>query len=187
LFNYTGTRSKEDSVAVNDEDKQAFADATRDVDPIRPSDRVTPSRRKPKPNARMSRHARRALIRDSLNGRWSEAATGEVEFSQPGVSRQTMRRLREGRFSIEAELDLHGLTRAQAQLALKDFVRDCIDQRMGCVRVIHGKGTRSGPGGPVLKSSVHGWLAQWEEVLAYASARHRHGGSGAIYVLLRGG
>jgi DNA-nicking Smr family endonuclease len=51
--------------------------------------------------------------------------------------------------------------------------------------VIHGKGARSGPDGPVLKAGVQRWLAQWDDVLGYVSAARRHGGSGAVYVLLQ--
>jgi DNA-nicking Smr family endonuclease len=169
---------------TSDDDRRAFIEATRDVRPIAPDDRVPRMPRKPKPKAKATRRARSAVMEDSLAGHWPEAAHGEIEFRQPGISRQTLRQLRSGRFSIEAEIDLHGMTRAEAQRELKAFVLECIDRGVGCIRVVHGKGTRSGQGGPVLKSSVHHWLAQWEEILAYASARVRDGGSGAVYVLL---
>jgi DNA-nicking Smr family endonuclease len=58
-------------------------------------------------------------------------------------------------------------------------------RRMSCVRVIHGKGRRSGPRGPVLKNVVNQWLQRNGDVLAFGSARSIDGGSGAVYVLLR--
>ena len=93
--------------------------------------------------------------------------------------------LRKGRFSIEAEADLHGLTVPQAKLHLREFICESVEYRLGCVRVIHGKGLGSGPGGPVLKGKVQCWLAQWDEVLAFVTALARDGGSGAVYVLLQ--
>ena len=73
----------------------------------------------------------------------------------------------------------------QARAELQEFLRECITRRIASVRVIHGKGSRSGPDGPILKPSVHHWLSLWDEVLAFASAQPRHGGNGAVYVLLR--
>jgi DNA-nicking Smr family endonuclease len=78
------------------------------------------------------------------------------------------------------------MTKLKAQRALHEFLVECARRNLGCVRIIHGKGMRSGPGGPVLKDSVRLWLTQWDEVLAYASAGHRRGGDGAVCVLLRG-
>jgi DNA-nicking Smr family endonuclease len=67
---------------------------------------------------------------------------------------------------------------------LRQFLNDCVTRRLRCVRVIHGKGLRSGPGGPVLKHVVNHWLRKIENVAAFASARPVDGGTGAVYVLL---
>jgi DNA-nicking Smr family endonuclease len=109
----------------------------------------------------------------------------EVSFRRDSVPKRTFRRLKRGDFALDAEIDLHGLRVAEARGALHDFLRDCIAQGLHSVRIIHGKGTRSGPAGPILKPSVHHWLSMWDEVLAIASAQPRHGGNGAVYVLLR--
>ena len=53
------------------------------------------------------------------------------------------------------------------------------------VRIVHGKGRGSGQRGPVLKQKVNRWLRQWDTVLAFVSTRQVHGGTGALYVLLR--
>ena len=58
-------------------------------------------------------------------------------------------------------------------------------QQLRCVRVIHGKGLRSGPAGPVLKHAVSDWLARIDSVAAFATARPEDGGTGALYVLLK--
>jgi DNA-nicking Smr family endonuclease len=138
---------------------------------------------RPKPEAKFSRAATAAIedspIDDGL------ADSGEIAFRRRGLAERNFRDLRRGRFRIEDEIDLHGLTRKQAKLSLREFIVECASRRLGCVRVIHGKGTRSGPAGPVLKPAVQRWLARWEEVLAYVSASAQDGGAGAIHVLLR--
>ena len=57
---------------------------------------------------------------------------------------------------------------------------------MRCVRIVHGKGLRSGHRGPVLKGVVSALLRNTGAVLAYVSARPVDGGTGALYVLLEG-
>jgi DNA-nicking Smr family endonuclease len=93
--------------------------------------------------------------------------------------------LRRGGYVVDGEIDLHGMTGAEAKAALRKFIAECVDHRLRCVRVVHGKGRRSGPRGPVLKNVVNHWLQRADDVLAFGSARAVDGGSGAIYVLLR--
>jgi DNA-nicking Smr family endonuclease len=88
---------------------------------------------------------------------------------------------------VQREIDLHGLSAAEAKQALRSFLVAALEQQVGCVRVIHGKGLRSGPRGPVLKSAVSGVLRRSDAVLAYVSARPADGGTGALYVLLAAG
>jgi DNA-nicking Smr family endonuclease len=170
---------------TDDEERRAFLDAIRDVRPLKESNRVAPKPKRPTPKARSRRAADAAVLVDSLRGHWLEGLQGEVWFARPHLPDRILRRLRSGQYSIEAELDLHGLTRNGARSAVRDFLRECANQHVGCARIIHGKGSRSGPGGPVLKEAVQNWLTQWDEVLGYASAGPRHGGNGAVIVLLR--
>ena len=172
-------------MSISKQDREAFAAAIRGAKPLKRPDRVPPAPARPRPEARLSRAARSAALEDSLNDTRSLESAEEIGFRRPGLSEYRFRQLRRGRYSIEAEIDLHGLTQLKAKTALREFITECARRRLGCVRVIHGKGIRSGPDGPVLKGSVQYWLAQWDEVLAYVSAKRRHGGSGAIYVLLR--
>ncbi|HEX7080891.1 MAG TPA: Smr/MutS family protein [Gammaproteobacteria bacterium] len=168
----------------NDE-RSAFRQAMLGVTPLKRQNRVAPARKRPAATARLSRAARAAVLRDSLNGALVEQADGEIEFRRHGVRAETLRLLRRGRFAVADEIDLHGLTRSEAEEALKSFIAASVSLGHGCVRVVHGKGSRSGPGGPVLKHAVHEWLARCDDVLAFASAAHRHGGTGAVCVLLR--
>ena len=98
-----------------------------------------------------------------------------------------MRKLARGNFAVQAEIDLHGLTVAEAKPRLKEFIEDSVRSHRRCVRVVHGKGLGSGTRGPVLKDSVNRWLRQWDAVLAFVSTRQVDGGTGAVYVLLGSG
>jgi DNA-nicking Smr family endonuclease len=112
-------------------------------------------------------------------------ADGALSFQRAGVRIQSMRRLRRGLYPIEDELDLHGLSQAQARRQLADFIARSRDAGCRCVRIVHGKGYRSGVRGPVLKTAVNLWLRRHLDVMAFVSARAIDGGSGAMYVLLR--
>jgi DNA-nicking Smr family endonuclease len=102
-----------------------------------------------------------------------------------GIDRANAERLRRGKRAIEARLDLHGMTQAEAHRALGAFIRGARASGKRCVLVITGRG---GAGGGVLKSSVPRWLDEPEfrpHLLAIATAQPRDGGAGALYVMLR--
>jgi len=86
---------------------------------------------------------------------------------------------------VHAQIVLHGMTVAEAKPRLSEFIESCARDGKLCVRVVHGKGLGSGNRGPVLKQKVNRWLRQWDAVLAFVSTRQVHGGTGAVYVLLR--
>ena len=170
-------------------DKEALARAMRGVRRLQYEERALHRRSRPA-IAAMTRTARQEVLRESLHGSDDgpdalEQLGEEVSYRRAGLPERTFRRLRRGRYRIEDETDLHGLTVSQAHLQLRAFIAEAAARGLGCVRVIHGKGLRSGPRGPVLKTGVQRWLARWDEVLAFVSARARDGGSGAVYVLLR--
>ena len=95
-----------------------------------------------------------------------------------------IRQLRRGHFRVDRELDLHGFTVSGAHATLSAFLASALAMDARCVRVIHGKGRRSGPRGPVLKNMVSKVLRKSAAVVAFASARPADGGTGALYVLL---
>jgi DNA-nicking Smr family endonuclease len=108
-----------------------------------------------------------------------------LSFQRAGVRTQVVRRLRRGLIPIEGELDLHGLSQAAARYQLAEFLTYSRSTGRRCVRIIHGKGYRSGARGPVLKTAVDQWLRRHPGVMAFTSARALDGGTGAVYVLLR--
>jgi DNA-nicking Smr family endonuclease len=177
-----------EAAIMTEDDRDAFRKAMRDVRPLARDGRVE-SVVRPAARARMSRAARAALIEASRGGAIPDSAVNEswgeeIAFRRPSVPERVFRNLRAGRFSIEAELDLHGMTAMQAELAMKSFITECAARELGCVRLIHGKGARSGPDGPVLKNLVQLCLPRWDSVLAFVTAQPRDGGHGASYVLL---
>lgn len=154
------------------------------------SDRAVTRRPPPAPRAAVTRADERAVMDSLLTGEQDPPGSGSGEdqlFARPGVQERVLRKLQRGRYRVDAELDLHGLSRAEAQRELSDFLRECLARGARCVRIVHGKGLRSEPPGPVLKPSVALWLQRREDVLAYAAAQPGDGGSGATYVLLRRG
>jgi DNA-nicking Smr family endonuclease len=173
------------AVKISDDDKEAFAEATRDVRRLKQINQAKLDRPRPKPKARQSRAAHRAILEQSITGPFASETMEEVSFRRDGVSNQIFRRLKRGEYALEAEIDLHGMRADEARAELQLFLRACMTQGLHSVRIVHGKGTRSGPEGPILKPSVHHWLSLWDEVLAFASSQPRHGGNGAVYVLLK--
>ncbi len=110
-----------------------------------------------------------------------------LSWRRSGIGADVLRKLRRGHWTIQGELDLHGLRRDEAREALGQFLRSALTRDWRCVRVIHGKGLSSPLREPVLKHKVRGWLMQRDEVLAYVQARPSDGGAGALVVLLRSG
>jgi DNA-nicking Smr family endonuclease len=166
-----------------------FREAMQDVTPLSSHGRVLhPAPRLP-PLPRFlfldEQAAMLAAMEDPLL--WDEGAEHEADASylRPGLARQTLRRLRRGEWHIQAELDLHGLTKLEAKHELAEFLLACKRRGIRCVRIIHGKGLRSRNREPVLKQHVRHWLTQRDEVLAFVQARPVDGGSGAVMVLLK--
>lgn len=172
----------------SEEDCRIFRAAVAEVTPLTPHGRYLHPAVLPPPIPRSRLRDERAAVLETLRDplRWhEEIETGEeAAFVRPGISRQILRRLRRGEWVIQAELDLHGLTKAEARHAFADFMHACRRCGVRCVRIIHGKGLRSPNREPVLKRHVRHWLMQRDEVLAFVSARPVDGGEGAVVVLL---
>ena len=163
-----------------------FRAAVRGVKPLAGGTPAT-ARPKPRPHARFTRADRAAVLKESLGAEPPDPALAggeELVYQRPGVQSAVVRRLRRGEYRIEREIDLHGMTVAEAKQALRQFLIDALCAQVRCVRIVHGKGLRSGHRGPVLKSAVSAVLRRTGAVLAFVSARPADGGTGALYVLL---
>ncbi len=115
-------------------------------------------------------------------------APGYLEGGDLQWNRRLLRRLRKGRFAVQAELDLHGHSQEEARRELHQFLAACAGRGLTCVRIVHGRGHHSPNQTPVLKKQLPQWL-HWKQnaryVAAFTSAPGQDGGGGALYVLLR--
>jgi DNA-nicking Smr family endonuclease len=129
------------------------------------------------------------VLQEAISDEFDAATLLEVDealsFRRPGIGIDVARKLRRGHWSIQSEIDLHGLRTEAAREALAGFLREAVKQGQRCVRVVHGKGLGSPGKTPVLKGKVHSWLVQKSEVLAFVQARGDEGGAGAVVVLLK--
>ena len=174
---------------MDDQERALFRQAMRGVRRLKSDGRQLVQHPRPRPRARFSRADRHAVLEESLGGispfEPVEDAGDAQLFRRPSLSEGVFRQLRRGQFRIDAEADLHGLTAARVEPVLRDFLTEAIRHQARVVRVIHGKGLRSGNRGPVLKLVASNYLRRVGAVLAFASAREVDGGSGAILVLLK--
>lgn len=108
-----------------------------------------------------------------------------LSFTAPGIQNSVLAKLRKGFYGVQAELDLHGLNGETAKQELSHFLHFSVSSSHRCVQIIHGKGYRSSDSHPVLKNNINRWLRQHKEVQAFCSALPKHGGAGAVYVLLK--
>ena len=171
-----------------DDDEELFRQAMRGVRPLSTSARATPARKRKPARARFARAERAAVLIESLGpvDVQLDIQPGDtLQFRRPGVPETLLRQLRRGAIRVEAEVDLHGLTLEAGKAQLRAFLRTALAERHRCLRIVHGKGLRSGARGPVLKMAVNELLRRSDAVLAFSSAGIRGGGSGATLVLLR--
>lgn len=107
-----------------------------------------------------------------------------------GVDKRTAKRLKQGKIRIEARMDLHGKTQAQAHAALGSFIRLSYESGRRCVLVITGKGSVASGEGGILRQMTPRWLNEPRlrtHIIAISQAQQKDGGSGALYVLLKRG
>ena len=166
----------------------AFATAVGPVRALRRHDRVPLARERPTPHPRQreldERRAMREALSDEVDVESLLLTDDGLSFRRPGIGPDVPTRLRRGQWALQGEIDLHGLTREAAREALVSFLREAHRRGQRCVRVVHGKGHGSPGRQPVLKDKVQRWLAQRNEVIAFAQAAGAQGGAGALLVLL---
>ncbi len=102
-----------------------------------------------------------------------------IFFAQPGLQLKTLKKLKQGKLTLQARLDLHGATLSEANAALENFLEDCQSKNLRRLLIIHGKGSGK------LKSAICNWLEENPATLAFSSAQPHDGGTGALYVLMK--
>jgi DNA-nicking Smr family endonuclease len=166
-----------------EQDTDLFRQSLEGVTPLKPSDRVAPTRAPRKIPARSQLPP--SIIPDTLS---DHGASDEAihEYLSNGLNRMTLRKLRRGEWPPQDSLDLHGLNSDAARRLLVEFLHHATQNGLRCVNVIHGKGWRSEGREGILKVHTRHWLTQHPQVLAFCEAPQNAGGGGAVLVLLRG-
>jgi DNA-nicking Smr family endonuclease len=130
-----------------------------------------------------------AVLRESLSDQFDVDGMLDDDptlgYASDGVGPDVLKKLRKRHWPVQAELDLHGLTRDAAREQVTDFLHRASRRGVRCVRIIHGVGYGSAGGEPVLRGMVHSWLVQKSDVVAFCVAGRADGGNGALIVLLR--
>ena len=182
-------RTKDGEAPLTGEDLDLWRQVTRDARPLagREAKPTTPPQKAPAPPAAPTKivapprptAAKPAPRRPAP----PELAPGTVA----GIDRRTAERLKRGQLAVEATLDLHGQTQAEAHRAVEAFLARCQSAGKRCVLIITGRGHRHEDGG-VLRRNLPHWLNERTNrarILAIATAQPKHGGAGALYLLLK--
>lgn len=182
------TRDREQAARARRE-RELFAIVAGEVTKLREHDRaelhIAPPLPTPRQRERDERAALDATMSDAFDAESLMETDDALSFRRADIGPEVLRKLRRGEWTIQAQLDLHRLTRDGARERLARFLRESQRRGLRCLRVVHGKGHGSPGKTPVLKAHVRRWLAQRAEVAAFAQARPADGGAGALLVLLR--
>jgi DNA-nicking Smr family endonuclease len=169
-------------------DRDLFIRAAGAVQPLPDKRQALHKKEHSMPLAMQYQKDEKAVLKEAISDEFDVSTLLDTDehlsFRRPGIGVDVTRKLRRGDWSIQRQLDLHGLRRDDAREALGQFIRDAHKHGIRCVRVVHGKGLGSPGKVPVLKSRVHSWLVQKNEVLAFVQAKPADGGAGALVVLL---
>ena len=169
-------------------EKDLFTRAIGATEPLRRKASVPLAPEPPAPIPFQHQLDEQRVLRESLSDEFDVTTLLDVDdamsFRRPGIGTEITARLRKGDWSIQAQVDLHGLRSDEAREALGGFIRNAHKQGLRCVRVVHGKGLGSPGKQPVLKTKTQRWLIQKNEVIAFVQAKPAEGGAGALVVLL---
>lgn len=189
---------------LTDEEREIWARVARNTRRLRPDTgplpdtgralRPDPGAPASPPSCGVSDAAESAVTRARIPVAPTAAAPLMPAKAPPQMDRRTHLRMKRGKLTPEARLDLHGMTLAQAQMALDGFIRSSAQRGHRLVLVITGKGRTGGDDGPIprragaLRREVPLWLRRPSLgglVLDMHEAHRSHGGAGALYVYLR--
>ena len=187
-------RAERERVAA--QEANLFKSALGGVKPIPESNRFVPNAPpglnltvKPAARPRTQAEDNAAVLMESLSDQFEVDHLLEddpsLSFSRSGIGADVVRKLRKGHWPVQDELDLHGMRRDAARNAIGDFLHKAGKRKLRCVCIIHGKGLGSAGGEPVLRSMVHSWLEQKDEVIAFCAANVDGRSHGALIVLLK--
>jgi len=173
-------------------EKDLFLKEMSGVKPLQREPRERLIRQSAEGNVELRRQAATEPLHEKINPLLDEGvdpldAWYVLDFKRPGIQHGVYKKLRMGRYDIDARLDLHRMTVKQAREEVKQFIDEAGKLGLRTLLILHGKGQRKveQEKTAVLKGYVNHWLQQLEMVQAFHSAQPVHGGTGAVYVLLR--
>ncbi|MFP4213589.1 MAG: Smr/MutS family protein [Desulfohalobiaceae bacterium] len=194
FWSQSQTPGPDSSEPEPEQEEQIFKQAMQDVQPLKGRGReVHPrdSKQKSQGNSGSLLQSPNEYLQDLVQGKVEfqieyseEYLQGNIRGLDPGI----MRKLKSGELSPEAHLDLHGQNLEQARTSLTRFIRDHYLNGRRCLLIIPGRGKNSPQGRSVIREHIQPWLTQdplKRVVLAFSTARPTHGGTGALYILLR--
>ncbi len=177
---------------MNDDEDFLFQQAMTDVEPLRRAERVALKKDAADTEALRARRESAAAEDPQVNPLADEGVVPRdswyvLSFKRPGVQNGVFRKLKQGRYEAEARLNLHRMGFERARREIYEFVQQAQELGMRSVQIVHGKGENSSSveQQSIIKGGVDHWLRELEIVQAFHSARPQHGGTGAVYVLLR--
>lgn len=175
----------------NEDDPEFFSKLMKGVTPIE-QNKIDPDST-PKPKAKLKPgNSQRPSRPDPMQHYLGEleivtpvSADEILSFVRGGIQDKLKTKLKKGLIAFEAKIDLHGATVKQAGRELQESIEQAHASGLRCILVVHGRGKGSFDNKPALKTHVNQWLRELPQVLAFHSAQPRHGGAGALYVLLK--
>jgi DNA-nicking Smr family endonuclease len=177
----------------NDED--LFQSAMKDVIPLKDDKiKIIPGFKDKETLSEWSLKPHKTAEEDFSNlvkepGAWDVSFSDEyMEGAVSGVGPKIMKRLKRGEFSVQDYIDLHGLTKKEAEAVVDEFIIKSYHKGMRCVLIVHGRGLGSLNHQPAIKKELPVWFRRGNLkriVLAFVTARPCDGGAGALYVLLK--
>lgn len=183
-----------DNIA-EDSDEYLFQTAMRDVTPLKDNKNKiirTPVKKDKSPN---QLYGISDKAREYLSCLVEEPAAWDISFSDEymegavsGVGPKIMKRLKRGEFSFQDYIDLHGLTKKDAEAVVNEFITQSYQKGLRCVLIVHGRGLGSVDHQPAIKKELPVWFKRGilkKIVLAFVTAQPFDGGAGALYVLLK--
>lgn len=166
-------------------DADLFRQSMKDVKPLS-QDKIEPdSAPKTKKRKVQARTSSPLSVFGELDYAAPVTADEILSFARDGVQQKVLGKLKKGQYPIESQIDLHGLTVNNAGAKLQTTIKTAIGNHQRCVLIVHGRGKGSFDNKPAIKTHVNQWLRNSTHVLAFHSAQPFHGGTGALYVLLK--
>lgn len=178
---------------MNNDDNSLFQNLMRSVTPLKPSKTVASYKKPVRVPTRIKQHhelPHDRIVSSAPFSLWTEEMQEAVKthsilsYCSHTIPKKRLQQLQKGEIPYDARLDLHGFKLSIACDTLVSFIEQHLQLQHRCLLIIHGKGSHQGET-PMLKNQVNHILKQIPAVLAFHSALDKHGGTGAVYVLLK--